>query len=66
MAPGLFTPTHVAIVLVIMLLLVGAKRLPEAGRSLGVAMREFKHAITGGDDASKAPDLDDHRGPGAN
>ena len=50
MASGLFTPTHVAIVLVIMLLLVGAKRLPEAGRSLGVAMREFKHAITGGDD----------------
>jgi sec-independent protein translocase protein TatA len=53
MTSGLFTPAHLAIVLVIMLLLFGAKRLPETGRSLGGAMREFRRAITGGADVSE-------------
>lgn len=39
------------IVLVIVLLVFGAKRLPELGRNLGVGAREFKDGITGqGDD----------------
>jgi sec-independent protein translocase protein TatA len=46
-------PTELVIVLVIALLVLGPKRLPEAGRGIGTAMREFKDAITskGGDDA---------------
>jgi len=44
MTSALFTPTHLAFVLVIMLLLFGAKRLPESGRALGRAMHEFKEA----------------------
>ncbi len=48
------TPTHIAIVLVITLLLFGAKRLPETGRALGRGMREFKDAITGRDETSVA------------
>jgi sec-independent protein translocase protein TatA len=54
MTSALLTPTHLALVLVIMLLLFGAKRLPESGRALGRAMREFREAITGRDDASAA------------
>jgi sec-independent protein translocase protein TatA len=42
---GLDNPLHLAIVLLIVLLLFGAKRLPELGRSLGTGLREFKDSI---------------------
>lgn len=35
------------ILLVVLLLIFGAKRLPEMGRSLGKGMREFKDGVTG-------------------
>jgi sec-independent protein translocase protein TatA len=38
---------ELVIVLVIVLLIFGAKRLPEIGRSLGGGMREFKDSISG-------------------
>jgi sec-independent protein translocase protein TatA len=38
------------ILLVVLLLVFGAKRLPEMGKSLGKGMREFKDAVTGMDD----------------
>ena len=44
---GLTSPTHIVLLLLIALLLFGAKRLPEIGRSLGSGMREFKDSITG-------------------
>jgi sec-independent protein translocase protein TatA len=44
---GLDNPLHIAFLVVILLLLFGAKRLPEIGRSLGSGMREFKQSITG-------------------
>jgi sec-independent protein translocase protein TatA len=40
------------ILLVVLLLVFGAKRLPEMGKSLGKGMREFKDAVTGMDDAA--------------
>jgi sec-independent protein translocase protein TatA len=43
---GLASPTHLALLLLIALLLFGAKRVPEIGRSLGSGMREFKESIT--------------------
>jgi len=43
-------------VLIIVLLLFGAKRLPDLGRSLGSGMREFKGAITGKDRDDDEPD----------
>ena len=40
-------PTELIVVLVIALLVLGPKRLPQAGRSLGQGMREFKDSLTG-------------------
>jgi sec-independent protein translocase protein TatA len=45
-------PTEIIIVLVIVLLLFGARRIPEIARSLGSGAREFKEGIQGKD----APD----------
>jgi sec-independent protein translocase protein TatA len=40
-------PTHLLFVLVIALLVLGPKRLPEVGRSLGKGLRDFRHAMSG-------------------
>jgi sec-independent protein translocase protein TatA len=44
-------PAELIVVLVIALVVLGPKRLPDAGRSIGKGMREFKDAISG--DSSK-------------
>ena len=44
---GWTSPMHLGILLLIVLLLFGAKRVPEIGRSLGTGMREFKDSVTG-------------------
>jgi sec-independent protein translocase protein TatA len=44
---GLDNPLHIAFIVVIVLLVFGARRLPEIGRSLGLGMREFKDSISG-------------------
>jgi sec-independent protein translocase protein TatA len=44
---GLDNPIHIAFLLIVLLLVFGAKRLPEIGRSLGGGMREFKDSISG-------------------
>jgi len=43
---GLTNPTHLALLFLIALLLFGAKRVPEIGRSLGSGMREFRDSVT--------------------
>jgi sec-independent protein translocase protein TatA len=40
-------PMELIIVLVIALLVLGPKRLPEAGRAVGKGMREFKDSLSG-------------------
>ena len=40
-------PMEIILVLVVALLVLGPKRLPETGRSLGRGIREFKDSITG-------------------
>jgi sec-independent protein translocase protein TatA len=42
-------PLEIIIVLVIVLVIFGPKRLPDLGRSLGRGMREFKDSVTGKD-----------------
>ena len=41
---------EIVLLLLLALLLFGAKRLPEIGRSLGRGMREFKDSVSGNDD----------------
>ena len=53
MGLGLSNPTHIALIVVVLLLLFGAKRLPEMGRSLGLGLREFKDSVTGSSDRSR-------------
>jgi sec-independent protein translocase protein TatA len=46
-------PFELVIVLVIVLVIFGPKKLPGLGRSLGTGMREFKDSITGKGDEDK-------------
>ena len=46
-------PLELIVVLVIVLLIFGPKRLPSLGRQLGGGMREFKDSITGKSDEEK-------------
>ena len=48
-------PQDLAIGLVIVLVLFGAKRLPELAGSLGKSMKEFKKAVESGDAEPEAP-----------
>ena len=50
-------PMELIIVMVIALLILGPKRLPEMGRSVGHGMRSFKDAITGGDHEDKPAEV---------
>jgi sec-independent protein translocase protein TatA len=44
---GLDNPIHILFVLVAVLLVFGAKRLPEMGKSLGEGLRGFKDSVSG-------------------
>jgi sec-independent protein translocase protein TatA len=54
---GLDNPIHLAFLLAILLMVFGAKRLPELGRSLGSGMRGFKESISG---ETPAPRIEEH------
>ena len=66
--PGWIGPWELAILLIVVLLVFGPKRLPEMGRSLGKGMREFKDSISGKDEdepvhhrmAQELPPADEH------
>jgi sec-independent protein translocase protein TatA len=47
MGLGLENPLHILMLLVVVLLVFGAKRLPEMGRGLGRGLHEFKQSVTG-------------------
>lgn len=55
MLEGLVSPMHLLIILAIALIVLGPKRLPDAGRGLGEAIRGFRDSI--------APPRDDEREP---
>ena len=48
--PGNIGWQGLVIILLVLLVVFGPKRLPELGRSLGRGMREFKDSVTGKDD----------------
>jgi sec-independent protein translocase protein TatA len=45
--PGFIGVPELVVLLIVVLLIFGPKRLPEMGRSLGRGMREFKDSVTG-------------------
>jgi sec-independent protein translocase protein TatA len=44
---NIFQPTHLLLILVVALLVLGPKRLPEAGRALGRGIADFRSAMSG-------------------
>jgi sec-independent protein translocase protein TatA len=46
MLTSILQPTHLIIILAVALLVLGPKRLPEAGRALGQGLKEFKSSIS--------------------
>jgi sec-independent protein translocase protein TatA len=48
--PGNIGWQGIVIILLVLLLIFGPKRLPEMGRSIGHGIREFKDSLTGKDD----------------
>jgi sec-independent protein translocase protein TatA len=60
---GLDNPIHLAFLLVILLMVFGAKRLPEMGRSLGSGLRGFKESVTGSEPMSEISASPEHPTP---
>ena len=52
-------PLELVVLLVIALLVLGPKKLPEVGRSVGRGLREFRSSVTGEDREPEAPALAD-------
>jgi sec-independent protein translocase protein TatA len=50
---GGFGPEKILLIVLVLVLLFGAKRLPELGASLGKGIREFKGSLSGKEDASQ-------------
>ena len=47
-------PLEIAVVLIIVLIIFGPKRLPELGQSMGRGIREFKNSISGDKDKDES------------
>lgn len=64
---GEFSITHWLILALVVLLLFGAKRIPEVGSSLGKGIREFKRSLSdidrAGDDAPRTPPIESSGAP---
>jgi sec-independent protein translocase protein TatA len=57
---------EILLILVVVLLLFGAKRLPEIGSSMGKGIREFKRSISDVDRSLREPERDDRFDRGYN
>jgi sec-independent protein translocase protein TatA len=55
MGTGIFSPVHILLLLVVVLMLFGAKRLPEVGKSLGSGLRGFKESLEASDESKRPP-----------
>jgi sec-independent protein translocase protein TatA len=44
---GILQPSHLIIILIVALVVLGPSRLPDAGRALGQGLREFRSSISG-------------------
>jgi sec-independent protein translocase protein TatA len=55
MFSGLESPMHLLVVLIIAVLVLGPKKLPEAARGLGTGIRQFKESLEGHEKPAAAP-----------
>jgi sec-independent protein translocase protein TatA len=66
MLAGLASPSHLILVLMLVLLLFGAKRIPELAKGLGAGLKELREGISAGDGdkvaKAEAPERDRVRG----
>ncbi|WP_263367611.1 Sec-independent protein translocase subunit TatA/TatB [Edaphobacter bradus] len=61
----LFTPTHLIVLAIVVLVLFGGKKLPELGKGLGEGLRGFKEGMKGvTDDVNKPTDNSTATKPG--
>jgi len=65
MLSGFENPFHLLIIAVVVLMLFGAKRLPEMGRALGGGMREFRDGVLGREQAAPGGGALEHPGEAA-
>ncbi len=52
---GALSPVHVILILAVALLVIGPGKLPETGAAIGRAMRDFRRAMDGTDEAAPVP-----------
>jgi sec-independent protein translocase protein TatA len=51
-------PLELIVVLIVALIVLGPKRLPDAGRSLGQGIRDFRRSLSGADERPDPPELE--------
>ena len=55
MIQNVLSPTHLLLILAVALIVLGPKRLPEAGRGLGSAIRGFKDSLSSTEPREEQP-----------
>lgn len=55
MFSGLESPMHLLVVLIVAVLVLGPKKLPEAARGLGTGLRQFKDSLDGKEPTAVEP-----------
>jgi sec-independent protein translocase protein TatA len=63
MLDGLFEPTHIIFILLIVLIIFGPGKLPQLGKGLGEGIRGFKEAIKGGSSHASSANPDTTKTP---
>jgi sec-independent protein translocase protein TatA len=63
MIENILSPTHLLLILVAALIVLGPKRLPEAGRGLGSAIRGFKDSLSTAEHREEQPPIQPSREP---
>jgi sec-independent protein translocase protein TatA len=61
MIENILNPAHMLVILAVALIVLGPKRLPEAGRGLGSAIRGFKESLSAPDRREEQPAVEPSR-----
>jgi sec-independent protein translocase protein TatA len=61
MIESILSPTHLLLILVVALIVLGPKRLPDAGKGLGAAIRGFKESLSTSEVHEEQPAIESSR-----